>query len=189
MADALTLEVAGGTVRLLQGDITRLAVDGVVNAANESLMGGGGVDGAIHQAGGPEILDECREHARRLGGPLPTGQVVATTAGRMPARKVLHTVGPVYDRHGPGEAARLLAACYRNSLTLARELGLNSVAFPCISTGVFGYPPADAAEVAIAAVLAGLRERQAPREVVFCVFGDSDRELYRRSLPEKVQGG
>lgn len=139
-------------VTLVQGDITEQDVDAVVNAANSSLMGGGGVDGAIHRRGGPEILEECRRIRReRYPDGLPTGQAVATTAGNLPAGWVIHTVGPVYaqreDRSG------LLASCHTESLRVADELGARTVAFPAISTGVYGYPVEEAAPVAVRAVL------------------------------------
>ncbi|HEX7230622.1 MAG TPA: O-acetyl-ADP-ribose deacetylase, partial [Candidatus Binatia bacterium] len=136
-----------GRVIVKVGDITKEAVDAIVNAANGTLMGGGGVDGAIHRAGGPAILAECREIRRvRLPDGLPTGQAVITTAGRMAAKHVIHTVGPVYG--GGGEAkSQLLAACYANSLALAVENGLHSIAFPAISTGIYGYPMNEAAVV------------------------------------------
>ncbi len=136
-----------GRVVVVVADITRLEVDAIVNAANSTLMGGGGVDGAIHRAGGPAILEACRE-IRRTEYPdgLPTGEAVITTAGNLPARYVIHTVGPVYGRHD-GDEAQLLTACYQNSLTLAAKHNLTSIAFPAISTGVFGYPQAEAAQV------------------------------------------
>ena len=129
------------------GDITRQDVDAIVNAANSSFMGGGGVDGAIHRAGGPSILESCREIRRTLHPDgLPTGKAVITTGGTLAAQYVIHTVGPVYGRH-EGSESQLLAACYKNSLRLAAEHSLTSIAFPAISTGVFGYPPAEAARV------------------------------------------
>ncbi|MEU9981012.1 O-acetyl-ADP-ribose deacetylase [Streptomyces sp. NPDC050856] len=136
---------------LVRGDITEQHVDAVVNAANSSLLGGGGVDGAIHRRGGPEILAECRRlRASHYGRGLPTGQAVATTAGRLAARWVIHTVGPV---HSPGDdRAHLLASCYRESLRVADELGAGTVAFPAISTGVYGWPMDDAARVAVETV-------------------------------------
>src|SRR5215510_4495333 len=136
-----------GTVVVKVGDITKEAVDVIVNAANGTLLGGGGVDGAIHRAGGPEILKECKE-IRRVPYPdgLPTGQAVITTAGRMPAKYVIHTVGPVYGRGG-SDKAELLSACYYNSLKLAADHGLKTIAFPAISTGVYGYPLNEAAHV------------------------------------------
>lgn len=138
-------------ITLVQGDITEQRVDAVVNAANSSLMGGGGVDGAIHRRGGPEILRECEElRATRYRDGLPTGRAVATTAGRLPARWVIHTVGPVY---APGEdRSALLASCYRESLRVADELGAATVAFPAVSTGVYGWPIDDGARVAVRTV-------------------------------------
>ena len=135
-------------ITLVQGDITEQAVDAIVNAANSSLMGGGGVDGAIHRRGGPQILQECRDlRASRYGRGLPTGQAVATTAGRLPARWVIHTVGPVYST--AEDRSALLASCYRESLRVADSLGAATVAFPAISTGIYGWPLDDGARVAI----------------------------------------
>lgn len=136
-----------GRVRAIIGDITKQDVDAIVNAANSSLLGGGGVDGAIHRAGGPAILEECREIRRtRFPEGLPTGEAVITTGGKLPALYVIHTVGPIYGEHG-GREAELLANCYHNSLTLAVEKNLASVAFPAISTGVYGYPLEEAAAI------------------------------------------
>ena len=138
------------TITLVEGDITEQSVDAIVNAANRTLLGGGGVDGAIHRRGGPEILRACRElRATTLPEGLPVGEAVATTAGELPARWVIHTVGPV---HGTANAAELLARCYRSCLAVAAELGADSIAFPAISTGAFGYPLGEAAEVALDAV-------------------------------------
>lgn len=138
-------------IEIVRADITRQAVDAIVNAANSSLMGGGGVDGAIHGAGGSAILEECKKvRARDYPDGLPTGDAVATTAGGLPAKWVIHTVGPVYS--GSEDDARLLAACHTNSLRVADELGATSVAFPAISCGIYGYPPQEAAPVAVAAV-------------------------------------
>jgi len=157
---AQSVEFLDGRVRVHVGDITREPADAIVNAANSSLMGGGGVDGAIHRAGGPAILAECRELRRtRYPGGLPTGEAVAMTAGLLPARYVIHTVGPVWGEHR-GREPELLAACYRNSLALAAELGLSSVAFPAISTGVYGYPKPEAAAVASSAIKEFLSSRQ-----------------------------
>ncbi|MDQ3907237.1 MAG: O-acetyl-ADP-ribose deacetylase [Acidobacteriota bacterium] len=145
-------EFLQGRVRVVVGDITRQEVGAVVNAANSTLLGGGGVDGAIHRAGGDAILRECREIRRTLYPEgLPTGEAVITTAGLLPAQFVIHTVGPIYGRHG-GREAELLAACYVNSLRLAAERALESVAFPAISTGAFGYPREEAARVASRAI-------------------------------------
>ncbi len=166
----------GARMRVVQGDITRLDVDAIVNAANESLLGGGGVDGAIHRAAGPGLLDECR----KLGG-CPTGQAKLTGGHRLTARHVIHTVGPVFAG-GRREEAELLRSCYRESLRLASESQLKSVAFPCISTGVYGYPKAEACEVAVSAVAEWLATHELPREVIFCCFGTDDAELYRARL-------
>jgi len=165
-----------GRVQLLVGDITRQSVDAVVNAAEASLMGGGGVDGAIHHAGGPAILEACRE-IRRTQYPagLPTGEAVITTAGNLPARYVIHTVGPVYGEHD-GREAQLLAACYKNSLRLAASHSLTSIAFPAISTGVFGYPLSEAAAVSSQAVMEYLADDDIVKEVQLIFFkrGDAD---------------
>lgn len=138
------------SILVIQGDITRLKVDAIVNAANSSLLGGGGVDGAIHRAGGPDILQACQAIRARQGG-CPTGEAVLTTGGKLPARYVIHTVGPVWQG-GHQEEARLLAACYRNSLVLAASHGIRSIAFPNISTGIYGYPKLRAAEIALKVV-------------------------------------
>ncbi|UBU18770.1 O-acetyl-ADP-ribose deacetylase [Nonomuraea gerenzanensis] len=151
---------------LVQGDITEQRVDAVVNAANSSLMGGGGVDGAIHRRGGPEILEECRRlRAGHYGKGLPTGQAVATTAGRLPARWVIHTVGPVHS--ASQDRSDLLASCYRESLRVADTLGAASVAFPAISTGIYGWPVDDAARIAVEAVQAADTRVDEVRFVLF----------------------
>ena len=163
---------------LLEGDITEQAVDAVVNAANASLLGGGGVDGAIHRRGGPTILEEC-EQIRATAWPdgLPTGKAVATTGGMLPARWVIHTVGPVYTTSEDRSA--LLAACHTESLRVADELGVRTVAFPAISTGVYGYPLDEAAPVAIGAVHGA---DTAVDEVRFVLFGRDAYEAFRRAL-------
>jgi O-acetyl-ADP-ribose deacetylase (regulator of RNase III) len=167
-----------GRVRVRVGDITKQAVAAIVNAANSSLMGGGGVDGAIHRAGGPQILEECREIRRTLYPEgLPTGEAVITCAGLLPARHVIHTVGPVYG-HEDGREAALLAACYRNSLALAARNGLSSVAFPSISTGAFGYPRVEAASVASTAIAEFLRGDASVSEVRLVFFSQSDMNVF-----------
>ncbi|MGV9346127.1 O-acetyl-ADP-ribose deacetylase [Streptomyces spiralis] len=156
------------TITLARGDITRQSADAIVNAANSSLLGGGGVDGAIHRRGGPAILEECRAlRASRYGGGLPTGQAVATTAGELDARWVIHTVGPVHS--ATEDRSDQLASCYRESLRVADELGARTVAFPAISTGVYRWPLEDAARIAVAAVRATDTEVE---EVVFVLFDD-----------------
>lgn len=168
---------AGARLELVCGDITRQATDAIVNAANASLLGGGGVDGAIHRAGGPAILEECR----RLGG-CPTGEARITAAGRLPARVVIHAVGPRYRDGRQGEPA-LLASAYRHSLALALSRGLRSVAFPSISTGAYGFPIADAALIALEAVRAVLEEEPGRLDLVrFVLFSSSDLRVYEKAL-------
>ncbi|MCQ0025273.1 O-acetyl-ADP-ribose deacetylase [Streptomyces somaliensis DSM 40738] len=160
------------------GDITRRPADAIVNAANSSLLGGGGVDGAIHRAGGPEILAECRAlRASHHGGGLPTGRAVATTAGRLPARWVIHTVGPVYREDAP--EGWLLASCYRESLRVADGLGARTVAFPAISTGVYRWPVDDAARIAVEAVRGA---RTQVEEVAFVLFDERAYEAFARQI-------
>lgn len=174
-----TLETfLNGRVQVLVGDITRQKVDALVNAANSSLMGGGGVDGAIHIAGGPRILEQCRE-LRRTSYPqgLPTGEAVITTAGLLPARHVIHTVGPVYGMH-KGQEAELLAACYRNALRLATSHALSSLAFPAISTGVYDYPRDEAARVSSEAIKGFLENDDKLDEVRLVFFKPSDAEIF-----------
>jgi O-acetyl-ADP-ribose deacetylase (regulator of RNase III) len=167
-----------GRVRVVVGDITRQDTEAIVNAANSTLLGGGGVDGAIHRAGGPEILEECREIRRtRFPEGLPTGEAVITTGGKLPALYVIHTVGPIYGEHR-GEEAELLANCYHNSLTLAVEKNLTSVAFPAISTGVFGYPQAEAADVASKTIENFLTTDRQLQEVRLVFFQPSDAEVF-----------
>ena len=170
-----------GRVVVKTGDITKEAVDAVVNAANGTLLGGGGVDGAIHRAGGPGIIKECRE-IRRVQYPdgLPTGQAVITTAGKMPARYVIHTVGPVYGSGGK-DKANLLAACYRNSLQLAVDHDLKSIAFPAISTGVYGYPLAEAAKVSSSAIEQFLTSDSSIQGVRLIFFSPSDADVFLKN--------
>jgi O-acetyl-ADP-ribose deacetylase len=165
-----------GRMSVVVGDITKLPVDAVVNAANQSLLGGGGVDGAIHRAAGPELLAECET----LGG-CPTGGAKVTKGYWLPARAIIHAVGPRY-RDGTKGEAELLASAYRESLARTEENGLASVAFPCISTGIYGYPKAEACAIAVATVADWLAGHELPRRVIFCCFGESDAELYREQL-------
>jgi O-acetyl-ADP-ribose deacetylase (regulator of RNase III) len=162
-------------IRLVRGDITEQAVDAIVNAANSSLLGGGGVDGAIHRRGGPEILAACQELRRtRYPNGLPTGQAVATPAGRLPARWVIHTVGPVHSKRE--DRSHLLASCYRESLSVADELGAVSVAFPAVSAGIYGWPMDDAARIAISTVQ---ETESAVEQVSFVLFSDAAFEAFR----------
>jgi len=172
---------------LIQGDITKQATDAIVNAANPSLMGGGGVDGAIHRVGGPAILEECKQIASRQGR-LPTGKAVITTGGNLKAKHVIHTVGPIWHGGSKGEAA-LLASAYRESLKVAAENNLSSISFPSISTGAYGYPVADAAKVAISTVAFFLKEHTTSlKEVVFVLFDRATFEAYSSALAEMAKG-
>ncbi|MEU8920717.1 O-acetyl-ADP-ribose deacetylase [Kitasatospora sp. NPDC048545] len=177
-------------ITLVEGDITEQQVDAVVNAANSSLLGGGGVDGAIHRKGGPQVLEECRRlRASHWGKGLPTGHAVATTAGRLPARWVVHTVGPVYREEEYEERAELLASCYRESLRVAMELGARTVAFPAVSAGIYGWPPADAARIALGTVArvldgGGAEAGAEPVEVRFVLFGAEMYGVFERARRE-----
>ncbi len=168
-------------ILLIRGDITHERVDAIVNAANSNLMGGGGVDGAIHAAGGPAILDECREIRIRRGG-CPTGQAVITTAGRLPAKNIIHTVGPIWSGGARGETD-LLASSYVSSLELAAKHGLRSVAFPSISTGAYRFPVERAARIALSTV-ASLLKCLDIDEVRFILFTQADFDIYAKALDE-----
>ncbi|MDQ7824174.1 MAG: O-acetyl-ADP-ribose deacetylase [Candidatus Eremiobacteraeota bacterium] len=170
--------VGGSVIELAMGDITGEEVEAIVNAANSGLRGGGGVDGAIHRAGGPAIMEECR----RIGH-CPPGEAVITTGGRLKASSVIHTVGPIWQGGAAGEAVTL-ASCYRESLSLAKEKGITSLAFPSISTGAYGYPVRSAAAVALAAVRDFLREHQQIRLVRFVLFDSTTLEAYQNAMKE-----
>jgi O-acetyl-ADP-ribose deacetylase (regulator of RNase III) len=159
------------SIKVSRGDITRLAVDAIVNAANPTLLGGGGVDGAIHRAAGPELLAECRS----IGG-CPTGEARMTGGYNLPARYVIHTVGPVYS--GKPQDRVLLAGCYRNSLQLASDHNIRSIAFPAVSCGVYGYPIQDACRIAIDTTCDFLERDSSIQQVIFTLFSDSDRSIY-----------
>lgn len=171
--------MSGATLELVRGDITTQAVDAIVNAANEGLRGGGGVDGAIHRAGGPAIMQECRRIGR-----CPTGQAVITTGGSLPAKHVIHAVGPIYRNGSSGEES-LLAGAYRRSLEVAVENGLRSVAFPSISTGAYGYPVREASRVALTTVRHYLTEQPGSLDFVrFVLFSQADHQVYCDALGE-----
>ena len=171
----------GGRVLLVIGDITRQDVTAIVNAANSTLLGGGGVDGAIHNAGGPEILKECQQIRKTVyPNGLPTGQAVITTGGNLPAKYVIHTVGPIYGRQ-PEREAELLAACYQNSLLLVRQHGVSSIAFPSISTGAFGYPKHEAAKIASTTIKDFLSADQQIEQVRLVFFQERDAGVFREN--------
>ena len=168
-------------IEIVEGDITRLDIDAIVNAANKSLLGGGGVDGAIHRAAGPELREACA----KLGG-CDTGEAKITPGFKLPARYVIHTVGPVWGGGERGED-RVLAACYHNALSLALEHGLASIAYPAISTGAYGFPPDRAAHIALRTVLATLKGNETIEQVVFCCFGADSTRHHRDALAKAGQ--
>ncbi len=182
----MRIRVNKALLELVEGDITEQDTEAIVNAANPSLLGGGGVDGAIHRAGGPEILAECR----RLGG-CATGDARITTGGRLKARYVIHTVGPVYGREGPQRSAELLTSAYRRSLEVAAEHGVRSLSFPSISTGAYGYPLEEAAPVALRAVIEYLSTHpESGIELVrFVLYGQRAYRVYRQALDALTAGG
>ena len=171
----------GGRIEIVTADIATLEVDVIVNAANKSLLGGGGVDGAIHRAAGPELLEECRS----LGG-AATGEVKMTRGYRLPARYVAHAVGPVWHGGNQGEPEKL-ASCYSRALKLAAEVGAGSIAFPAISTGVYGYPIEQATRIALRSAASFLEASALPGRVVFCCYSDSDAEIYERAARDLLE--
>jgi O-acetyl-ADP-ribose deacetylase (regulator of RNase III) len=180
MSDNLTYTVNQAKLSIIQGDITRQATDAIVNAANSGLMGGGGVDGAIHYAGGSAILEECKQIVARQGR-LPTGEAVITTAGNMKTSHVIHTVGPVWHGGDQVEPA-LLSSAYRESLKLAAENNLSSVSFPSISTGAYGYPVEKAARIALKEAVSFLKQTTSVKEVVFVLFDSRTLDAYTDAL-------
>jgi O-acetyl-ADP-ribose deacetylase (regulator of RNase III) len=182
-SNQVQITVNKARLSIIQGDITQQSTDAIVNAANPSLMGGGGVDGAIHRAGGPAILEECRQIVARQGR-LPTGQAVITTGGNLKAKYVIHTVGPVWHGGGRGEA-ELLESAYRESLKLAAENKLASISFPSISTGAYGYPIEEASRIALKAVISFLKGSVTSiKEVVFVLFGSQAFDVYASAFQE-----
>ncbi len=178
---ALSAQIGTTRLTLVRGDITQQDTDAIVNAANSSLMGGGGVDGAIHRAGGPRILEECQAIVTRQGV-CPTGEAVITTGGLLPARYVIHTVGPVWNG-GAANEHHLLANAYRNSLSLAASQGLKSIAFPSISTGAYGFPIGEAARIALETVITFVEKNPVLEEVRFVVFSKDDYHVYADMFP------
>jgi len=175
-----TYTINGVTLALMQGDIVKVQVDAIVNAANSGLAGGGGVDGAIHRAGGPSIMDECR----KIGG-CPTGSAVATTAGRLPARYVFHAVGPIYS--GSKDDERLLASAYQSCLDLAEQHMLQSIAFPSLSTGAYGYPLNLAAPIALSTIVQHIQKPTSLKEVLMVLFGDNAYQAYEKAMNDLLK--
>jgi len=180
-------KIRGAKVRFVKGDITEVAADAIVNAANNTLMGGGGVDGAIHRKGGPRILEECKRiRVEQWPDGLPTGKAVITTGGNLKAKHVIHTVGPIWRSGGEAEAG-LLADAYTNSLSLAVQNRLRTVAFPSISTGAYGYPVQEASHIAVKAVKHFLETEDGVDEVVFVLFSDRDLNVYLKAASETIE--
>jgi O-acetyl-ADP-ribose deacetylase (regulator of RNase III) len=176
-----TYTINGITLALQQGDITKVEADAIVNAANSALAGGGGVDGAIHRAGGPSIMEECRKIGR-----CPTGSAVATGAGRLKARYVFHAVGPIYN--DTAEDARLLASAYQACLNLAEQKQIESIAFPSLSTGVYGYPLDEAAPIALKTVVDHIQQPTSLKQITFVLFGDRAYNAFEQALKKLVEG-
>ena len=172
-----THTINGVTLALLRGNIVEMQVDAIVNAANSGLRGGGGVDGAIHRAGGPSIMEECR----KIGG-CPTGSAVATAAGRLPAKYVFHAVGPIYS--GSPEDERLLASAYQSCLNLAEQYGVKSIAFPSLSTGAYGYPLTSAARIALRTIIEHIKQPTSLQQVTVVLFGEDSYKAFERALAE-----
>lgn len=166
-------------IELIKGDITKLKVDAIVNAANNGLVGGGGVDGAIHRAGGKEIYDQCKVVRERQGG-CKTGEAVITTGGNLQAKYIIHTVGPVWNGEKNGE--ELLSDCYKNSLTLAVKKNIETIAFPCISTGIYGFPKDLAAEIAVSGIIEFLKDNTSIKKIVIVCFDDESFKIYKKLL-------
>jgi len=180
------ITVGKSKIKLVKGDITDQETEAIVNAANSSLMGGGGVDGAIHRRGGPKILEECKKiRVTQWPKGLPTGKAVITSGGNLKARYVIHTVGPIWHG-GNRDEPRLLSDSYRNSLELAVSRGVKTIAFPSISTGAYGYPVEKAGRIALKTVKSFLEERESPEEVRFVLFSNSDFETYREAVEETL---
>lgn len=169
-------------LEVLQADITKIKADAIVNAANSSLLGGGGVDGAIHRAGGPEILEECKKIRAKQGG-CKTGNAVITTAGQLPAKYVIHTVGPVWQG-GNANEAELLASCYRKTLELALEHEVKTIAFPSISTGIYGYPIEEASRIALQEVSSFVQKNGGLEGVIFVCFSGADLQIYQKTYQQ-----
>jgi O-acetyl-ADP-ribose deacetylase (regulator of RNase III) len=174
------MEKLSNKIEVIKGDITKIVADAIVNAANSSLLGGGGVDGAIHRAGGPEILNDCRKIIAKQGG-CKTGQAVITTAGNLPAKFVIHTVGPVWN-DGKNEEAKKLSDCYKNSLQLAVENNCKTIAFPNISTGVYKFPKAEAAKIAVETVSQFIAHHDEIEKIIFVCFDEENFQLIKEEL-------